>query len=72
MHEAVLLFYAVPVRNMDFGSSVFDDRQMRMNQAHGVLLVKTGGDTCRDLGIGDACHGASHAQVMTLGASRPV
>ena len=48
MHEAVLLLDTVPVRDVDFRSPMFNDRQRRPNQTHRVLFI----ETCCD-GLGE-------------------
>lgn len=56
MNEAVLLLDAVPMRDMDFRSPVFYDRQCGPNEVHGVLLVETCRDGFGEIGIGRRRH----------------
>ena len=57
MHEAVLLLDAVPVRNMDFGTSSLDQRQRGADQRHRVLQRKAGADAVGKLRVAGAGHG---------------
>ena len=55
----MLPLYALPVREMDFGASVFNDGQRRPNQMHRVLLVETRGDKFGEIGVDKIGHNTS-------------
>jgi hypothetical protein len=52
MHEAMLLLDTRPVRHMNLGTAVFDDRQARLDQLHGMLLGKAGRNAGGEIGVG--------------------
>jgi hypothetical protein len=56
MNKAMLLLNALPVRNVNFGQSMFDDRHGCFHQMHRALLVKAGQDTFSEVGVRNVRH----------------
>ena len=52
----MLLLDARPVRQMNFRSAVFDDRQRCLDKVHGVLAGKAGADALGKVGVEDFDH----------------
>jgi len=57
MHETMLLLDAAPVRQMNLGVTVLDDRQRRADQRHRVLQREAGADAFGEMGVGNMAHG---------------
>ncbi len=61
MNKSMLLFDALPVLQMDFGSTMLNDRQSGLNQMHRVLPVETGADAFGEMWVGNTAHNVARA-----------
>ncbi len=52
----MLLLDAIPVRQVDFGAAILNDRQCRSDQVHCALPAKTGTDTISEMRVGNLRH----------------
>lgn len=59
MHEAVLLFHALPVGQMNFGAAMLDDGQRGLDEVHRILPAKAGTNALGQMGIGNMRHVSS-------------
>jgi len=53
MHKTMLLLDTIPLRQVDFGTAMLDDRQRRLDQPHRVLPFETGMDALGEFRVGN-------------------